>query len=522
MTRLAILLVCVAACGGGTEVAPTQKVGRGTTGGAGNAPAASTQSDAFRQTKPVPTKPRPFQLPELQAFKIANGRMQVYLLEDHTLPTVSVSLNLDGGTASDPKGAEGQAAICMELLTEGTERLTQNQFQEALADLASEIESYSGDDNHGVDFNTLSKNFDKTLALFVETLRTPGLREGDLKRSVARAADGIRQMKASAPSVARRLASNLVYGSEYPSGRLVTEASLGKQSVSRCKAFYKSYLQPTGGKLFVFGDLTKKQVTEAFEAVLKDWKAPANKKVTVGKPKTRKGTLFFADIPGSSQSTIYVMHLGPNRQDPEYFQQTLLARILGSGFASRINMNLREDKGYSYGARGDFRYTRRHGAFVASSQVRADATYQSVLELVREIEELQSGKRPPLAEELAREQNGEILALPAYFSTASGALGQYRSLVHYGLPLDTYAQYADRVSEVTLEQIQAAAKKTLRPQEAIILVVGDGKAPQIRRADGKDVPWKEGDKEVTLRDAVATLKKGAKVTVIDGDGKTVQ
>jgi zinc protease len=184
----------------------------------------------------------------------------------------------------------------------------------------------------------------------------------------------------------------------------------------------------------------------------------------------------------------------------------MMAAVFGGGFSSRINMNLREDKGYSYGARGGFGYSRQYGTFNASASVRTDSTYQTLLEIDREVKHLVKGTKPVVAEELDREKQGAILGLPGRFSTGQAALGQYRGLVYFGLPLDYYNTFVDKVGKVTEAQVKASAKKQLKPASAVYLVVGDGNAKVIVRGDDKkDVPYVKDGKEMTLREALVDL-----------------
>jgi predicted Zn-dependent peptidase len=206
----------------------------------------------------------------------------------------------------------------------------------------------------------------------------------------------------------------------------------------------------------------------------------------------------------------------------------MMAAVFGGSFTSRINMNLREDKGYSYGARGGFSYSREFGTFSAGSSVRTDATYQSLLEIDRELKAMWSGKKPVTREELEREKTGAILSLPARFATANAALGQYRGLVYFGLPLDYYASYVAKLDKVTLRDVSAAAAKHLRPGQAVYLVVGDADAKMIvRDGSGKDVPLVKDGQHLTLRQALVELAArgdvgGGGLVQLDADAKLVQ
>src|SRR6185436_13598579 len=219
------------------------------------------------------------------------------------------------------------------------------------------------------------------------------------------------------------------------------------------------------------------------------------------------------------QSQVSVLQFGPARTAPDYFANTMLAAVYGGGFTSRVNMNLREEKGYSYGARGGFNYTRQYGTFNASAPVQVDSTYQTILELARETKDLASGARPVQQDELEREKQGVILGMPSQFATAQAALGNYRRLVYFGLPLDYFNSYVARIGGVTDAQVKASAAKHLKPAEATYLVVGDGTAKMIVGVSKKEIdpatkkektlwtrePYLKDGRQLTLREALADL-----------------
>ncbi len=477
--------------------------------------------DAFRKSIPKAGDPRPFNLPGITRFKLAN-QLDVFLVERHELPTISLSLNFDGGQVSDRKGQEGMASVCMSMASEGTKELDKLAFDEALADTASNVSSYAGNESQGVTMRSLTKNFDATFALFSDTLLQPGFRDEDLKRMVQRRLESLKQSKGSPRSVAGRLLGSTIYGPRHPFGTFSTEKSLAKIKIKDCTSYYKSYIRPQGARLFVVGDMTQAQITEKFAPLLAKWKGKPKKVGKIPPPKSRKGRVFFVDIPGSAQSSIYVSHTGPNRMDKNYYANQMMAGVLGGGFSSRINMNLREDKGYSYGARGSFSYNRHFGTFIASSSVRSDSTSQSLHEIFGEMTSIKDGSRAATADELAREQNGAILGLPARFATAGQVLRMYRRLVYFDLPMSYYNEYVKNFSAVTVDQVNKAAAELLHPENTIILVVGDGDAKQIVRGDdNKDVKT-----EVTLRETLKELaasKMGGKgkLVFIDADGKVL-
>ena len=480
--------------------------------------------EAFRNEQPGATTPRPLQLPSVQSFKLG-GQIDVYLVERHELPTISLDLNFTGGYRNDPANKVGLAGVCMDLMSESTKSLDKLQLQEALANIASRVNTYAGRESQGVRLATLTKNLDATLPLFRDVLLAPGFRDTDLNRMLKRQLESLKQAKASATSVARRIADSIAFGPRHSFGKIETEKSLQSIKTGDCVAFHKAFIKPRGAKLFIVGDMTKAQVVEKFSPLLKSWKGSPKRSARITKPQTRKGKIFFVDIPKSAQSVILVHQFGPKRTDRDYFATTMMGTALGGGFTSRIMMNLREDKGYSYGARATFGYTKDFGELNGWTTVRADATRQSVQEYFKEIRNLKTGEKAVTKAELSRDKNGAILSLPGQFANSRGALGRYRNLVYHGLPLDYYNGYVDGVSSVTLEDVTRVAAKHLRPSDAIVLVVGDGTVPQIyRNAEGKDVPLKdEKGTPVTLRGALEQLTASGELgrgelIILDADG----
>jgi zinc protease len=482
--------------------------------------------EAFRATQPEPSEPRPFQLPSVQQFRLGNG-VQVYLVPQTDLPVISLDLNFEGGTRNDPAGKEGMVSVCMDMLSEGTEELEKIAFNEALADVASSIGSYATSETQGVTMRTLSKHFDETFALYVDTLLRPGFRQEDFDRMIRRRLESLKQAKGSPASVAQRVSGTVLYGGAHPFGRVVTEESLAAITLDDCKRYHQRYIKPAAARLFVVGDMTEEQIRGAFGKGLTAWRGKPAASARLPAPRSPNGKLFFVNIPGAQQSTVYVMHFGPRRNAPDYFANHLMASVLGGGFSSRINMNLREDKGYSYGAFGRLSYSRNYGTFFAGTSVRSDTTRQTILELFDEIGALKAGERPVTDSEITREKNGAILGLPGQFATGRQALNMYRELVYFGLPLDYYNAYVGKISGVTIDQVMASARKHLRPSESRILVVGDAQAPLIYRDGTEDKPLMDGDEQVTLRAGLeelvrgGTLGKGTMV-VMDADGKVLE
>lgn len=483
--------------------------------------------EEFRRTQPGPSADRPFRMPAVKQFKTKSG-LAVYLVENHTLPLIALDLAFEGGEIADPPGKAGLAEVCMAVLTEGTARLDTIGLSEALGDLAASVSAYASSDGLGLSLNTLSKNLDAAFALYSEVLLTPGWRQADFERQVKRHMESVKQSKASPGALLSRVAPVVQFGANHPLGAVTTEASLAAITVQDCKDFAAKALRPQGAKLFVVGDMTEAQVRAHFDGpALAAWKGqglPRTKLAAATKPTAR---VYLVHVAGAAQSQVAAVAMGPKRLDKAYFANQMMSSVFGGGFTSRINMNLREDKGYSYGARGGFNYTRDFGTFMASASVRTDASYQSLLELHKEMTTLAQGKTPVTQAELDREKSGAILGLPGRFQTAAAALGQFRGLAYFGLPMNYYANYAASVKQTSLAQTNAAAQKQIDLANMVYIVVGDANASVIVRQDGKDVPLVRNGANLTLRQALdefvasGTLGAGALVA-LDTDGQPVK
>jgi len=465
----------------------------------------SFPDEAFRAQQPAPGPARPFHLPEVQSFRLPSG-IQVYLVEQHTLPVISLDLTFDGGSIADPPGKEGLASVCMAMMSEGTTQLDKIQFSEALADVASSVGAYAGADTQGVSMATLTKHLDVTFGLFVDTLRHPGFRADDLDRMIKRRLEGLKQAKGNPGAVASRVDGPILYGAGHPYGRIVTEASRQAITLDDCRAYHARHVRPGHARLFVVGDLTARQIRERFGSrALADWKGAVPALPRLPRPARPAARIYFVDLPGAAQSQIGFGHFGPLRTAPDYAATALMTAVLGGSFTSRINMNLREDKGYTYGARAGYGYSRHYGVMTAGASVRADATYQSLRELHDELIALHDGKRPPTGEELSREKASAVLGLPSRFATAVASLGMFRQLVYYRLPLDYWNGYSRKVEKTSAAQVTRAATRHLHPADAVYIVIGDGSAPMIVRDGDADVPLIRDGHQLTLREALALL-----------------
>ncbi|NJK31446.1 MAG: insulinase family protein, partial [Deltaproteobacteria bacterium] len=423
---------------------------------------------AFRAERPKPGEVKATPVPPIQTFVLANG-LQVYLVEQQ-LPTVLMFFEWDYGTINDPRGKTGMASLCGDLMDEGTKSLDKAAFSAKQADHAVSIWTSPGDESTFIGVRALKRELGPALDLAVEMLLEPGMRESDYKRLVEQEKAWIEQSKASPSSIAYRVFDSLVWGGAHVYGKIETAKSVDAVKLDDCNKWVAK-LEPEGARLWVAGKISAQEVREQLEPRFENWTGKAPKRAKIGAAKPGKGTIFFVHVDGAAQSQILVGHPGPNRDTPDYEASQLMTAIFGGSFSSRLNMNLREDKGWAYGARGGFSYSRGGSEFTAGSSVRTDATAGALREIAKEIEIMRS--TAPTKEELSREQQGALLAMPANFATATRTLFSFRDLAFHDLPMDWYEGHQQRLRAVDTAAVQKAAQEHLQSSDFVVLVVGD-------------------------------------------------
>ena len=433
------------------------------------APPATWPDEPFRAAAPAPAPIAELKLPGVENFKLDSG-LDVYLVRQDKLPTVTMAFEFDLGGVNDPAAKTGLTSICMDLLDEGTKKHETAAFEEKQADHAVNVSSFGSVESSGINVRALKSQLGPALDMLTEMLQEPGMRQTDLDRIKDRRKASLLQAKASPASIGGRLYAMLVWGAGHPYGRIETDKIIDAIGVKDCEKVVAK-LKPDGARLWVTGMISQEELRKELGARLPGWKgkAPVRPKIAAAKP--RLGTVFFVHVKDAAQSSIYVGHPGPRRQDADYEATDLMMEILGGSFSSRINMNLREDKGYTYGGRAGIGYRRAGGSFAASSSVRTDVTGPALREVIKEISGMRAGD--PTAEELRRVQEGALLALPAEFAAPSDTLFAFQRLKFYDLPLDWYSNYQARVRAVDVKAVRAAAEKHLRAQDFVVLVVGD-------------------------------------------------
>jgi zinc protease len=297
---------------------------------------------------------------------------------------------------------------------------------------------------------------------------------------------GLLQRRDNANAISNIVYNRILYGDNHPYGVTLGEASAKAIKRDDLKRFYSTYYRPNNAVLIVVGDADLKTLTPKLEAKFKDWKAGEISAMTLPSAPVRdKAAIYVVDKPGAAQSVISIGQIGVARDNPDFFPLQVMNTILGGGFTSRVNMNLREDKGYTYGARTGFAFRRGAGPFSASAGVQTAVTKESVMEFLKEIRGIR-GEIPVTQAELEYNKQSLIRRFPASFETVDQIAGQLANSVVYNLPDNYFAEFISRVNAVTLEDVNRVANKYLTPDKLAIVVVGDRKTiePGLKEIEG--------------------------------------
>lgn len=430
--------------------------------------------EPFRFIPPVPGESGAFGLPVPARFTLAGG-VEVTLVERHQLPILNWYLSLPSGYLADPPGKEGLASLCLNVMFQGSKTLPRAAREQALADTAAAINVSVGPYDVSVGGDCLAPDLDSTLQIWSDLVLDPALQREMFSGTVRARQAALAAGSSSTPAtVAGRVSSRLFWGMDHPFSREATQTSFATVTLNDCESFATNFLQPSGAKLFIAGDITQAGVEEKFGEKLAGLTArAAPPQLVVPDPAPATGSLFFVDSPGASQSIITLLARGPARSSPNYYPAEIMVNILaGSSLTSRLGLNLREMKGYTYSVDGGFVYGPTGSILSLNAPVVKDATAPSVFEMLEEIEKMRETEVTD--EEFSRERDNLIAGLPYRFETASDTLDSYFQLALFGLPLTHFESFSSSLSAVTKAQVREVADHYLKPELLQILVVGDG------------------------------------------------
>ena len=414
-------------------------------------------------------------LPAIQKRTMSNG-VPVWLVEAHEVPLAQVTLLVNAGGSNDPIGKFGLASLTAAMLDEGAGARTSLQIADEVEFLGADLSTSSSFDSSAVRLNVPVSRLGAALPLMADIVLRPTFPQAELERLRQERLTALLQAKDDAASVAPMAFARLLYGPShrYGTGTAGTEATLKGFTVQDVRSFHSTAFLPGNATFIVVGDVKADAVLPLLEAQFGSWKgtAPSARTALAAAPQPATRQIVIVDKPGAEQSQIRIGWVGVPRSTPDYFPLQILNTVLGGSFTSRLNQNLREEHGYSYGASSRFDMRLSAGPFFAGAGVQTDKTAEALREFFNELTAI--GK-PVGADELTKAKNYVALSFPSQFETIGDLSGQLEELRVYNLPDDYFAGYVKALQAVTSADVQKAAATYIQPARFLVVVVGDRK-----------------------------------------------
>jgi zinc protease len=430
------------------------------------------EQQSWRKTVPKPGPELAFHLPVPTTFTLKNG-LKVYLVRDPALPILTATMVSRAGGEANPAGKPGFADFTAAMLSEGTASRSATQIAEDAEKLGTQIGVSASMDATNAGLTVLTSNADAALDLLADVLMHPAFNPEDLERIRKQRMLRIQQEGDSVGAIAQRVGLKELYGDQpygFPSSGTVDSV----QAITReeMQAFWSGHYGPGDSALVMAGDVTEAEARKLAEAHFGAWAGTAKGEVTVPSAPAAPGLkVVVVDKQGSPQTALYAYGLGVPRSIPELEALQLLNYTLGASFGSRINMNLREVHGYTYGASSRYALYREGGPFVAGGLVKTDVTAAATKELMAELKRIQT--EPPTAEELKMARDASVQSIPAQFETTNATAAAVSTIFIYNRPLDYYAKLPEAYRKVTPEEVEKAAKTQVHPDQLVIVEAGD-------------------------------------------------
>jgi zinc protease len=431
-----------------------------------------------RSKLPIPLASAPFRFPGIVHRTLANG-LEVRAIVHRNVPLVSAALLVPGGTAVDPVDRHGLTAFTADLLDEGSGGRSAIEVSDALARYGADLDVDVGPDAVVVALTTLVRYLEPGLGLLAEMVIAPNLANADIERVRKLRLERLRQLRDHAPAVAERALMRLLYD-DHPYGHLGlgSESALAVTTSDHIRSLHRQAFVPAGATLVIAGDAEAAHLLDAAEAIFGGWHTPADLAGVdrdaglAPPPRADRQRLAVVPRAGAAQSELRIGHVCASRSTPDYHALVLLNMILGGQFVSRVNMNLRQDKGYTYGVRTGFDLRRGLGPFVLQTSVQTEVTADAIRESLRELEDIRGG-RPATAEELALARASVTRGYPRGFETAQQVARGVTQLALHSLPDTYFEEFVPRIEAVTLDDINRVAREYLDTSRMTILAVGD-------------------------------------------------
>jgi zinc protease len=438
-----------------------------------------TPSAFDRSVQPEEGTPPGMNLPETWTATLSNG-VRVYGIENRELPLVEFSMVIDGGHLFDMPEKNGVANLMTDILMEGTATKTPEELEEEIDLLGSNIMMYTSDLSINFRSSSLSRNFGKTIQLVQEILLEPRWDEEEFDRIKTKTINDLRRRQASPNYVSNRVFTEMVYGEDNIMSIPVSGSpeTIENLSIDDLKAYYSNYFSPNITKIHIVGSITKQEALDALAGIAENWESKVVEIPELQYPEASEKTkLYFVDFPNAKQSVINIGYLSMDREDPDYYPATVMNYKLGGSFSGNVNLILREEKGYTYGARTYFSGSKIRGPFTASSSVRTNVTYESVKIFKEEMEKYRDGISE---EDLEFTKNSLIKSNARAMETLWAKMGLLTTMSAYGWDVGYKKDEEAIIRNMTLEEHQALAQKYIHPDRMIYVVAGDA-ATQFNR-----------------------------------------
>jgi zinc protease len=426
----------------------------------------------WRKSKPEPGSAPVLHLPVPQEFTLSNG-LKVLLVENHTLPVLSAEIVSRAGNDSVPDAKSGLATLTAEVMSDGTVSRDLTQLATDEERIGAHVETGAAMDSGNISMDVMTTHTAEGMNLLADVAQHPGFRKDDVDRRRKQRLVRIEQETDNVQSMAMRVGPKLVFGdSPYGTSATGTTASVGSIAPADISAFYASHYGPGDSALLLAGDVTRAQAESLARQYFGKWTGKTEAEPAIPPaPAPQPTHVVIVDKPGAPQSALQAFGIGVPANSPDAETLTVMNYTLGGSFASRINMNLREVHGYTYGARSLFSEYRDGGLFQAGGLVRTDVTALAAKELMAEINKF--AVKPSTPEELAAAKEASVQSLPGRFETTSNVVRAVESIFLYGWPLDYYANLPAKYEAVTGADITRVAQQYLHPDQLVIVTAGD-------------------------------------------------
>lgn len=436
----------------------------------------ASKEEVDRSHMPVPGPPPPVVFPELQRTNLANG-LKIILAERHGVPLINFSLLVNAGYAADQFAAPGTARLAMDMLDEGTQTRSALQISDDLARLGANLDIASDLDISTVQLSALQPNLDASLDLFADVILHPSFPKADFKRRQQQRIAEIQTEKTEPRLTAMRLMPVLLYGTNHAYGHPLTgsgtEESVAKMTAADMAAFHQTWFKPNNATLVIVGDTEWPRIMPKLQKLFGTWTPGSVPEKNIGAVAERTApAIYLVDRPGSIQSMILVGDIAPPTGNPDEIAMETLNNILGGAFTSRLNMNLREDKHWSYGVRASLIPARGPSPFIVRAPVQTDKTKESMIEIDKELRAIMDGA-PVTEDELNTAKKDETLKLPGQWETESHVAGSIAQIVRFGWPDDYFVTYPGKVRALTQAEVEQAAPLIVHLKQLVWIVVGD-------------------------------------------------